>query len=220
VTITKRRITTAERQLHAIGTLAAALEHRWPAITAAADALAPDVLRGTATDRGRGAGGVSDPTSNVALSRDHWQDILDAIGAWQAQGAWISEQVRRYEAETPQAAEGERLKRLASCACSDPDCFELADLPNGMTRRCWERERKRVQRSRDVSRGDVAMSRRIVVRSGIVQPSAPQAAGVVHGTCGRCGAELHGDDAAHVARLLEQHHAEAHGDALPSAASL
>lgn len=30
MTVTKRRITTAERQLHAIGTLAAALEHRWP----------------------------------------------------------------------------------------------------------------------------------------------------------------------------------------------
>lgn len=201
MTVTKRRITTAERQLHAIGTLAAALEHRWPAITAAADALAPDVLHGTATDRGRSAGGVSDPTSNVALSRDHWQDVLDAIGAWQAQGAWISEQVRRYEAETPQAVLDARDRARARCSGRwDPLCTNWAAPDRGgECDRCYMAA-YRAKKNGDVTL-HVAQNCATVARQPVVGGTAEVVA-----TC-NCGEKFPGATRDEVEARLAQHKA-------------
>ena len=136
-TYTKRRISTAERQLDVVASIAARLGHRWAAITTAAVAMAPTVMRAAGGGIGR-TSDVSDPTSSIALGHPHWDELLEAVEAWTEQGRWIEQQVGRYERETPQAIGVE--KNTTRCI-ADPLCNREAVVGNSATNKwaghCW-----------------------------------------------------------------------------------
>ena len=174
-TYTKRRISTAERQLDVVASIAARLGHRWAAITTAAVAMAPTVMRAAGGGIGR-TSDVSDPTSSIALGHPHWDELLEAVEAWTEQGRWIEQQVGRYERETPQAIGVE--KNTTRCI-ADPLCNREAVVGNSATNKwagyCWRCIKNTQRRQTENVQHNADTVQESVIDTASVTPAPPGA---------------------------------------------
>lgn len=198
---------STERQLAAVASIAEQLAHQWPAYLATVAAMSPPLLRAAGRDTGRGSG-HADPTPTLALSLDHHDELVEAVGAWLAQGRWIQDRMRApLGAEGPGAREAEAdLSRLRCSGAVDPTCTRLAVVSNAPGNKwaglCWacikRGQRGSVQAGHKGIPADVQDAE---VRSASLDTSAS-----TEGTCGRCGTVVRGVSVSAVRDLLAAHH--------------
>lgn len=198
---------TPRRQLDAVAAIAAQLGHQWDAYLATVAALAPPLLRAAGRDPGRGSG-HADPTVTLVLARDHHDEILEAIDAWLAQGRWIQDRMRApLGAEGPGARDAELDRsRLRCSGAVDPTCIRYAVVSNSPGNKwaglCWTCI-KRAQRSVQ----DADQDHHSTVQAGVLSRGSRPTSAPIEGTCGRCGATVHGTTVSTVRDLLAAHHA-------------
>lgn len=232
MTVPKRRITTAERQLAAARTILDRLTTDYPLwLTAVADTT-PAPLRAGRHDTTRGPD-RADPTATIALATVDPRiiDVDEAIVGLTATLRWIDDQMRPLLATaTPRAREDAAARRAALCA--DPLCAEYA-VALGLCRPHYDAHRYNTRRqaqkpaaaaspegeSYPSGPSDPAAhhgppggmhveSTSGVLNSVTVEHRARTAIVECVGTCTRCGERLPGDNAAHVQQLLHAHHTE------------
>lgn len=142
MTVPKRRITTPERQLGTVATIATQLAHQWDTYLATIAALTPPLLRAAGTNPS--SGGHADPTAHHALAHTHHDDVLEAIAAWVEQGRWIATRVLgTLAADGPDAAHYDTTRRAHLCA--DPTCGEYA-VARGLCKTHYDADRYQTRR--------------------------------------------------------------------------
>jgi hypothetical protein len=196
MTVTKRLITTPERHAATVATIAARVAERWPKVEAVAAALTPPTLRAaTSRDGGRNSD-HPDPTANIALGHQDYDDLREAVSAWLEQGKWIEQQQIGYLKDHPEthAAKTDALKTL----CVYPGCDFDKIAARGL---CWYHYRNTPQ---DADQANHAPSKPNVLERGTIQASASPR---VEATCGRCGRTFPARDSEHARLLLDDHHA-------------
>jgi hypothetical protein len=197
VTVVKRLITTPERHAATVATIAARVAERWPKVEAVAAALTPPTLRAaTSRDGGRNSD-HPDPTANIALGHQDYDDLREAVSAWLEQGKWIEQQQIGYLKDHPEtvSSKADDLKSL----CTEPGCDFRAER-KGM---CWHHYRNQPVHTPD--QAGCALSTHGSDRTGSVAQSVPPPA-LVEATCGRCGWTTAALDSEHGRLLLEDHH--------------
>lgn len=202
--------TSTERQLAAVAFIAEQLAHQWPAYMSTVAAMAPPLLRAAGRDPGR-ASGHADPTPTLALAHDHHDEIVEAVGAWLAQGRWIQDHMRSpLGAEGPGAREAEADMSRGRCSGAiDPTCTRQAVVSNAAGNKwaglCWAC----IKRSQRAAVQDGHKGIRADVQDGELRSASLDRSASAEGTCSQCWVVLHGATAAEVQDLLAAHHATA-----------
>ena len=201
MTTTKRRITVAERRLAATIAVLEGLVVDYPTWRSVLADSHPPLLRAAGHPDARGSD-VPDPTGNLATGAlGVIGDIDDAIDGLLAQARWVHDQIRPLvRAEGPQAHVAAAERRATLCV-ADPLCPDNA-VRDG---KCWRHYRAALATRPGVVPTEESATMRAASTVAVLE--VPLSASGAAGTCGRCGHEVRGGDADHVAELLGEHHA-------------
>lgn len=90
MTVTKRRITTAERHLHATIAATNRILARWDRCTTITRSRIPDVLRAAGGSSGGRGSDVADPVGTIVVARLAADELTDQITALWVQARWLA----------------------------------------------------------------------------------------------------------------------------------
>jgi hypothetical protein len=195
MTVTKRLITTPERHAATVATIAARVAERWPKVEAVAAALTPPTLRAaTSRDGGRNSD-HPDPTANIALGHQDYDDLREAVSAWLEQGKWIEQQQIGYLKDHPEtvSSKADDLKSL----CTEPGC-DFRAVRRGT---CWHHYEQALTAEKAAD-----LPYHTSTTPGCYIPDSSSPVPLVEATCGRCGRTFPARDSEHGRLLLEDHH--------------
>lgn len=201
----ERRSTVRERQAASIAASAARVAALWPTVEGIASVLARPTLRAAARrDGGRGSD-RPDPTASIALDRERYDELADAIAADLVQWKWIEDRIDQYLKLDPEITKyaREHVTELSNL-CVETGC----DFTAERRRRCWKHYRELLEHE-----GETDPDAQVLAHpSTLALPSAATQAQSTHSTvtCMTCGTDYPLPAGADALAWLADHHAEQH----------